>query len=1215
MIQDKAKLVDELERRVLVLDGAMGTMIQGNGLTEADFRGDAFADASAMLKGCNDVLCISRPDVIEAIHRAYLEAGADVIETNSFNANSISLSDYGLAGRAAEINIAAATLARQVADGFMAANPDRACWVAGSVGPTSKSLSMSSGLDEEGSRISWKNLQDAYFEQISSLIKGGVDLLIIETVFDGLNAKAAIYAAQLAMNAVGVQVPIIVSVTLTESGRTLSGQTLEAFVATIAHCNPLAVSLNCGFGADGMIPYIEALKNQPYRVGVYPNAGLPNQFGEYEETAETMGNKLRPLLEGGMLNLVGGCCGTTPEHIAQIAAIAKKVSPRIVPSLASVMRLAGLEDITVSPERNFMNIGERCNVAGSRKFLRLINEKKIDEAVEIACKQVEAGAQVVDINMDDAMLDARAEMTAFVDRLGGEPDVARVPLMIDSSDWTVIEEALRHVQGKPIVNSISLKEGEKKFLDHARYIRQMGAATVVMAFDEKGQADTRERKIEVCQRAYQLLVADGFSPEDIIFDPNVLAVATGIPEHNRYALDFLEALEWIKANLPGAKVSGGLSNLSFAFRGNNYVREAMHSVFLYHAIARGMDMAIVNVANLIPVDDVPADLRKAVEDVLFDKDEDATQRLIDLAEKISAMRGGEVAGTQQSRGTVQLTPEERLQEMIRRGSTEGMESVLDAVLAKFGTAVAVIDGPLMAGMNRVGQLFGEGKMFLPQVVKSAQAMKRAVAWLTPHIEREKSSSGRASAGKVVIATVKGDVHDIGKNIVNVIMNCNGFEMIDMGVMVPGEDIVERAEKEGADFVALSGLITPSLEEMCHVARLMERKGMRIPLMIGGATTSALHTAVKIAPCYSGPVVHTHDAAQMPVVAQSISNPSTRQAAIEELVRVQEKLRSAHEVQQTLLPLSEARSQALKLNFEHITAPKLLGRHDLTISVAEAVEFINWRAFFAAWKLDASLSSVALVDGCDHCRAQWLAAMPQEKRAGAAEAMQLYKEARRAIDYIARTVSGLKARVIICPAGADGDNIVYEWEGVRHVLPTLRQQRHDGDSPRLALADFIAPIGADGLLADYVGLFAVTSGKEIQAIVDRRRELSDDEGVLLYQSVADRLVEAATEIVHRRVKEELWGYETHEKGIRPAIGYPSLPDQSLIFETDKVLKYGELGVALTESGAMNPPASTTGLMLAHPDSRYFILGVIGEDQRDDYAKRRGVSRSVMDRYLP
>ncbi len=710
---------------MLVLDGAMGTMIQGYGLTETDFRGDAFADASAMLKGCNDVLCMSRPNVIKAIHKAYLEAGADIIETNSFNANAISLSDYGLSGRAAEINVAAAALARQVADEFMEANPDRMCWVAGSVGPTSKSLSMSSGLDEEGSRVSWENLQDAYFEQISSLIKGGVDLLLIETVFDGLNAKAAIYAAQLAMEAVGVQVPIIVSVTLTESGRTLSGQTLEAFVATISHCNPLALSLNCGFGADGMIPYVEALQNQPYRVGVYPNAGLPNQFGEYEETAETMGDKLRPLLDGGMLNLVGGCCGTTPEHIAQIASIAKNVSPRIVPSLAPVMRLAGLEEITVSPERNFMNIGERCNVAGSRKFLRLINEKKIDEAVEIACKQVEAGAQVVDINMDDAMLDARAEMTAFVDRLGGEPDVARVPLMIDSSDWTVIEEALRHVQGKPIVNSISLKEGERKFLDHARYIRQMGAATVVMAFDEKGQADTRERKIEVCQRAYRLLVADGFPPEDIIFDPNVLAVATGIPEHNRYALDFLEALEWIKTNLPGAKVSGGLSNLSFAFRGNNYVREAMHSVFLYHAIARGMDMAIVNAANLIPVDDVPADLREAVEDVLFDKDEDATQRLIDLAEKISAMRSGGVAETQQSGEADQPTPEEQLQEMIRRGSTEGMESVLEAVIAQLGTAVAVIDGPLMAGMNRVGQLFGEGKMFLPQVVKSAQAMKRA----------------------------------------------------------------------------------------------------------------------------------------------------------------------------------------------------------------------------------------------------------------------------------------------------------------------------------------------------------------------------------------------------------------------------------------------------------------------------------------------------------
>lgn len=1232
MSESGSRLAGALRRRVVVLDGAMGTMIQRLGLDEDDFRGDRFAGWDVALKGCNDILCMTAAGEIKKIHTAYLEAGADIIETNSFNANAVSLADYGLSGYVREINLAAAKVAREAADEAMLLTPGRECWVAGSVGPTGKSLSMSQGLDSDAEAgATWDDLVETYFAQMSALIEGGVDLLQIETVFDGLNAKAAVYAARRAMEAVGKRVPVVISVTLTESGRTLSGQTLDAFLTSIAHADPLAIALNCGFGTDGMVPYIEAMQPWPFPIAVYPNAGLPNQFGEYDETPHTMSRKLAPLLRDRMLNIVGGCCGTTPAHIKEIARLAGENPPREIPARIAQMRLAGLESVVVSPERNFMNIGERCNVAGSRKFLRLIKEKKTDEAIEIARTQVEAGAQVVDINMDDAMLDASAEMAAFISRLGVEPDVARVPLMIDSSSWPVVMSGLKCVQGKPIVNSISLKEGEERLIERAMMVREMGAAVVVMAFDEQGQADTRERKIEVCGRAYRLLTEAGFPAEDIIFDPNVLAVATGIETHNRYAVDFLDALSWIKANLPGAKVSGGVSNLSFSFRGNNYVREAMHSVFLYHAISRGMDMAIVNAAAIIPVEDIPADLRQAVEDVLLDRDSAATERLIEMAGRIKAesdsKKGAAVDAPEDNASA--KSPSERLEAMVRRGVTDGIEPLLAEVMAELGSAVKVIDGPLMTGMNRVGELFGQGKMFLPQVVKSAHAMKRAVTWLTPYIEEEKASSGNAVSGKMVIATVKGDVHDIGKNIVDVIMKCNGFEMVDLGVMVPGEEIVDRAERENADFIGLSGLITPSLEEMCRVARLMERRGMRIPLMIGGATTSALHTAVKIAPCYGGPVIYTRDAAMMPVVAQRIMNPSTRDAALGEVCDEQRRLRSRHELQQSLYTLGHARAHAPHLTYDPAAlTPRQPGCHDISVSVAQARELINWRAFFAAWKLDASLAGVTEIDGCDHCRAQWLASQPAAKRGAASEAMQLWKEAGRALDYLQRQGIMIKARVILCPAGASGDDIFYEWEGVRHTLPTLRQQMIDSDKPRVALADFITPLAADRSLPDHIGLFAVTTGAEIQAVVDRRKALGDDYGALLYQSVADRLVEAATELVHKRVRCELWGYSDeasdanprnllrqYYQGIRPAIGYPSLPDQSLIFDADKLLKYSELGITITENGAMSPPSSTAGYIFAHPDSRYFILGPIGDDQRDDYARRRGMSRADIDRFLP
>jgi 5-methyltetrahydrofolate--homocysteine methyltransferase len=995
----------------------------------------------------------------------------------------------------------------------------------------------------------------------------------------------------------------------------------------VAHAEPLAIALNCGFGADGMLPHLNAMQAWPWRLAVYPNAGLPNRFGQYDETPEAMAATLRRPLREGLLNIVGGCCGTTPAHISAIAREARQATPHRPAPQPPVMTLAGLEAVAVTPQRNFMNIGERCNVAGSRKFLRLINEKKTDEAVAIAAAQVEAGAQVVDLNMDDAMLDTRAEMTRLIDRLGVEPDVARVPLMIDSSKWDVLLDALKHVQGKPIVNSISLKEGTEKFIARALTIREMGAAVVVMAFDEQGQADTFDRKIAVASRAYRLLTRAGFPATDIIIDPNVLAVATGIEAHDSYAADFIKATAWIKANLPGAKVSGGVSNLSFSFRGNNPVREAMHAVFLARAIAAGMDMAIVNAAAVTAVDDIDPRLRQAVDDVIINADPSATDRLIALAQQMkeAASAPAATAASPDTATSPDSDPAARLTALVRRGVTDGLDTALAKALDSLGSAIKVIDGPLMDGMNLVGQLFSQGKMFLPQVVKSARTMSRAVAWLTPHIESEKSASGRQAAGRVVIATVKGDVHDIGKNIVNVVMGCNGFEMIDLGVMVPAETIVDTAISRRADFVALSGLITPSLDEMCHVARLMENCGLKIPLMIGGATTSALHTAVKIAPCYSGPVVHTADAAQMPVAAQRLANPDTRQAAIDELARGQESMRRRHAATAATRQLASARQAAPRLTHTPVK-PRQTGIHDITVTIAQARDLINWRAFMAAWKLDASLASVAEIKGCDHCRAQWLAATPQASRAQATQAMRLWKEAGLALDRLDRQGCVITARVALLPAATISatDTIVYRHQGVIHRLPMLRQQHTDTGKPCLSLADFIAPQATDGSLTDHIGIFAITTGARLQSII---ADSPDQYSGLLYQSLADRLAEAATELVHRRVRQELWGYANDEplnpgnplrqyyRGIRPAIGYPSLPDQSLIFELDKTLRYADMGITLTPNGAMSPAASTTGLMIAHPDSRYFVLGSIGDDQRDDYAARRGLTPADLDKFLP
>lgn len=1183
------KITESLSK-ILVLDGAMGTMIQRRNLTEQDFRGSRFAKWDVLLKGCNDILVLTAPDVIKDIHKQYLDAGADIIETNSFNANAISLADYHLSEYAAEINHMAAQIAREAADEYMAANPGSTRWVAGSVGPTSKSLSMSAGIDSGDESITWNKLVEAYEVQISALINGGVDALLIETIFDGLNAKAALFAARKSMTQVGRTVPVMMSVTLTESGRTLSGQTLEAFVASVQHGDLFAIGLNCGFGADGMIQHINTLQKVPIALSVYPNAGLPNEMGEYDETPDVMAGKLMPLLQDGKINIIGGCCGTTPEHIAAIVRTAKGYLPREIPVVKSELKLAGLEIFAVPDKHLFVNVGERCNVAGSRKFLRLIKEGAIDEAVEIARSQVETGAQIIDINMDDAMLDATAEMTMFIERVGLEPDIARVPLMIDSSNWDAVVAGLQHVQGRPIVNSISLKEGEQRFIEKARFIKGMGAAVVVMAFDEKGQADNYERKIEVCGRAYRILTKEvGFDGCDIIFDPNVLAVATGIDEHNNYALDFIMAVEWIKNNLPGAKVSGGISNLSFSFRGNNYVREAMHAVFLDHAIAKGMDMGIVNASSLMSVDDVPDNLRVALDDVLLNRRSDATERLVELAEQIKEQREGT---TQKNNGIVQesLSATERIQQMIIKGNCEGVEPYLDEAMSMLGSAVAVIDGSLMTGINCVGERFGAGKMFLPQVVKSARAMKQAVSYLTPFIEAEKQSSGVSSSGRLVIATVKGDVHDIGKNIVGVIMNCNGFEVVDMGVMVPAEDIVEKAIEMKADFIGLSGLITPSLEEMCNVARLMEQRRLKIPLLIGGATTSQLHTAVKIAPCYSGPVIYTRDAAMLPVVAQKLINKETQIETIAEIQRAQQILRIEHEAPQKKLSIEEARKRRFDFgDGAHVKYPKMIGVINFTETIYDARSNINWRAFFAAWKLDPSFASIAEVKGCDHCRAMWLASVPQEHRKKAAEAMQLYKDANRVLDYLQTAITdadGMDVRVAILPAGSKNEDIYYFYQGKNFVLPTPRQLHKEGDGERLALADFIKPMSESGELQDWIGMFAVTTGLKIQNMIEQYKSVGDDYNAILYQTLADRLVEAATESMHQFVQSNIWGFEA--KGIRPAVGYPSLPDQRLVFLLDEVLRYTELGISLTENGALYPPSSTTGYIFSHPKARYFSV---------------------------
>ncbi|MGN0213284.1 MAG: methionine synthase [Muribaculaceae bacterium] len=1204
-------LREQMSKRIVLLDGGLGTMIQAQHLQEKDFHYEPLTGADAEMTGCNDILPLSRRDVIASIHRAYLEAGADIVETDSFNCNRLSLADYELQEHAYRLSVAAAEVARQEVDRWMNEHPGDRRWVAGSIGPSNRSLSMSPDVNDPAARsVDWDEFCNAYRDQIAGLIDGGVDLLIVETNFDLLNLKAILWTIEQVKAEKQADIATVISVTLTESGRMLSGHTLEAMLACIAHFDAFAVGLNCGFGAEGMQRWAQefaGLTSLP--ICIYPNAGLPNSMGCYDETPEKMTADVRPMLEAGLVNILGGCCGTTPNHIEALKALADEYSPHVAKATVPRLTVAGLEPLNVTAETNFVNVGERCNVAGSKKFLDLIKAKAYDEAVHIARTQVESGAQVVDVNMDAPLIDARAEMCHFLRLLASEPDVARVPVMIDSSDWNVIADALKQVPGKSIVNSISLKNGEDEFVEHARYIKQMGAAVVVMAFDENGQADTFDRKTAVCRRAYDILTSPrvNFNPQDIIFDPNILTIATGIKEHERYGLDFILAVEWIKQNLPGVKVSGGVSNLSFAFRGNNYVRQAMHSVFLYHAISRGMDMAIVNAGSILPYDDVPADLRSAIEDVLFCRQADATEVLVNMASTLVGRKVSEQAANAVADADIDAVT--RLARMVERGITDGIADVLAQAHEMLGSAIAVIDGPLMSGINRVGQLFGEGKMFLPQVVKSARTMKVAVEWLNPHIEAEQQTSGAHNAGKVVIATVKGDVHDIGKNIVSVVLRCNGYEVIDLGVMVPGEEIVEQAKTFNADIVALSGLITPSLEEMRRVAALMRREGLTMPLMVGGATTSDEHTAVVIAPEYGGIVAHTSDAASAAATMQRILADAP--AFMKNLRERQQQLRERYEQGKDLYTLAEARARKTRLQYNPVK-PAQMGLGSMSITVAEARRLINWRAFFAAWGLDAAYADIADIHGCDCCRAAWLAAKPQAETAKAAEAMQLFKDANRALDKFEHHHNhSLRAIYGLWEANSDGDDIVIDH---RVRLATMRQQQRSFGEHTLSLSDFIAP--ADSGVQDYIGTFAASAGAELAAAIAEAKAAGDDFKVILYQTLCDRLAEATTEILHSRLRNVVWAYtfdsaeldnpknllRHYYKGIRPAVGFPSLPDQKKIFLIDRLMPLSQAEITLTENGAMSPAASTCGLVIAHPDSLYFNLGTIGDDQRSDYTRR-------------
>mgnify|MGYP000442277174 CR=1 FL=1 len=1215
------KLRSILEDRILVMDGAMGTMIQEYKFGEEDYRGDQYADVDEDLKGNNELLSITQPDVIKEIHKKFLEAGSDIIETNTFSANHISQADYNLEDKAYDLNIASAKLAREAADEYTEKNPDKPRFVAGAIGPTNKTLSLSPDVNNPGYRdVSFDEIYECYYEQVEALYEGGVDMFLVETIFDTLNAKAAIYAIEKHAEETGAEVPVMISGTIVDqSGRTLSGQTTEAFWISVQHApNLLSVGLNCSLGSKEMRPYIEELSDKAdCFTSLYPNAGLPNELGEYDETAEYMAEQYAEYCKDGFVNIIGGCCGTTPEHIEAFVEVAENHEPRVPSENEKYMRLSGLEPLVFRPDSNFLNVGERTNIMGSREFKRLVKEGKLEEALSVAREQVESGAQVLDINMDEGMVESAEAMRDFLQLIAAEPDIAKVPMMVDSSKWEVIEAGLKATQGKCIVNSISLKEGEEQFKEQAREIMNFGAAVIVMAFDEEGQADSYERRIEICERSYKILTEEvGFPAEDIIFDPNILTVATGMDEHKNYGVDFIEATEWIKENLPHAKVSGGVSNISFSFRGNKKVREAMHAVFLYHAIQAGLDMGIVNAGQLEVYNQVDEKLREMCEDVILNRRDDATERLLDYADKVEQDDEEEDDGKAEWR---EWPVEKRIEHALVKGITDHIVDDVEEARQDAEETIEVIEGPMMDGMDVVGDLFGDGKMFLPQVVKSARVMKKGVNHLVPYIEEEKRQAGDTEPkAKVLLATVKGDVHDIGKNIVAVVLRCNNFEVIDLGVMTPADEILEEARKNDVDIIGLSGLITPSLDEMVHVAKEMQRQDFDIPLLIGGATTSRMHTAVKITPQYEHPVIHVLDASRSVTVVSNLTSQN-KQNFVEEKEQEYQKLRDRHEGRSSrkdYLPIEEARDNKVQIEWDESQTyePNNPGIHRFEdFPLSELRKYIDWTPFFKTWQMKGKYPRIF-----------------EDDKYGE-EAKKLFDDANQLLDKIEEEKL-LKANGVIglFPANAVGDDVeVYKDEEREEVLTTLHMLRQQAEKrsgvPNKCLADYVAP--KDSGVKDYIGGFAVTAGIGTDELVEQFERDHDDYNSILTKAVADRLAEAFAELMHARVRKDYWGYAPDEdlenkelirekyQGIRPAAGYPAQPDHTekrLIFDLMDVEE--NTGITLTESFAMLPASSVSGLYFSHPESKYFNLGNIKYDQLQDYARRKSMSIEECERWM-
>ena len=1212
---NRGNLIEILEKKIVVLDGAMGTSIQKYNLTEKDFRGELLKDFHKDQKGNNDILSLTKPEVIKEIHKSFLKAGADIIETNSFNSTSISQEDYGTENLVYDLNYNAAKIAREVADEFTKNNPNRPRFVAGSIGPTNKTASLSPHVENPGYRnVTFDSLVNAYKEQISALIDGGVDCLLIETVFDALNCRAAIVAANKVYEEKQVVLPIMISGTLTDkSGRTLSGQLLDAFAQSLRNENVISIGLNCSFGGADMIPFIKQLAHtEDVYISCYPNAGLPNVLGEYDELPKMTAGYIRELALEKDVNIVGGCCGTTPDHIKAIAEAVEGLEPRKIPKKKKESIYCGLEIIRSNKENNFINIGERTNVAGSAKFARLIREKNYEEALSIAKEQVENGAQIIDINFDDGLLDSQKEMEYFLRLIAAEPDISSRPIMIDSSIWEVIETGLKSIQGKPIVNSISLKNGEEEFLSHAKIVKDFGAAVIVMAFDENGQADTYERKISICKRAYDLLVNKlNFPPEDIIFDPNILAIATGIEEHDNYAVDYINATKWIKENLPYAKVSGGVSNLSFSFRGNNTIREAMHSVFLYHAIEAGMDMGIVNPGMIQIYDDIPKDLLKLVEDVVLNKHKNSAEKLLEKADDYK--QGNTKVQTNKNLWR-EKSLNEKLSYALVKGITEYLEEDLEEAVNAYPKPLSIIEGPLMDGMTKIGELFGDGKMFLPQVVKSARVMKKAVAHLLPYIEKDKAQGQAASAGKILLATVKGDVHDIGKNIIGVVLACNNFEIIDLGVMVPCKKIIETAIKENVDIIGVSGLITPSLDEMCHIAAEMEKRNMTIPLIIGGATTSKAHTALKIEPNYSGPVIYGYDASKTVEISKKLLGKNKKEY-IKSIKKEYEEVRNTYNSYESeLVSLKEARENKFNINWNNreIPKPNFIGiKEVMNYTVSDLRPYIDWTFFFIAWEMKKLYPDIL------------------EDSAYGKEAKKIFNDANKMLDFIEENnIVDIKGVFGIFKANSNGDNIeLYNKDkSLAATFNLFREQRKKNKGPYLCLSDFIAPkeINKD----DYLGGFIVTTGLKADEYVKKLEAEGDSYNAIMLKLVCDRLAEAFAEKLHEDIRKNYWGYAKDEnlsmkeifkasyRGIRPAFGYPSLIDQSQMKILFNLLNGEKVtGVKLTESYMMDPVSSVCGLYFASEDSRYFNSNFIDKDQAEDYANRCGLSLEQLEKALP